>query len=134
MIGGAGNDTADYSSRTSGVVVLLDNINNDGTPGELDNVRSDVENVWGGKGGDRIIGSSLANYLKGNGGNDSLFGGDGNDTLDGGSGADSLAGQAGNDRLLARDGVIDIVDGGAGTDSAQVDSNDKRTSIETLLA
>jgi len=134
MIGGAGNDTADYSGRTSGVVVLLDNINNDGASGELDNVRNDVENVWGGSGGDRMIGSSAANFFKGNGGNDSLFGGDGNDTLDGGGGADSLVGQAGNDRLQARDGVIDVVDGGAGSDSAQVDKTDKRTSIETLLA
>jgi Ca2+-binding RTX toxin-like protein len=134
MIGGAGNDTADYSSRTAQVVVLLDNINNDGQSGELDNVRNDIENVWGGSAADRIIGSSAANVLKGNGGNDTLLGGDGNDTLEGGGGADSLAGQAGNDRLLARDGVIDIVDGGAGSDSAQVDSTDKKTSVETLLA
>ncbi|HEV8290406.1 MAG TPA: calcium-binding protein [Tepidisphaeraceae bacterium] len=134
MIGGVGIDTADYSSRTRAVIVLLDNINNDGESAELDNVRNDVENIWGGKGADRIIGSSGANSLRGNGGNDSLFGGDGNDTLEGGGGADSLSGQAGNDRLLARDGVIDIVDGGAGTDSAQVDKTDKRTSIETLLA
>ena len=134
MIGGAGNDTADYSSRNNGVMVLLDNINNDGENGELDNVRNDIENVWGGKGADRIIGSSAANLLKGNGGNDTLFAGDGNDTLEGGAGIDSLLGQAGNDRILARDGAIDVVDGGAGSDSAQVDKNDKRTSIETLLA
>ncbi|HEV8607253.1 MAG TPA: calcium-binding protein [Tepidisphaeraceae bacterium] len=134
LLGGAGEDPADYSGRNVGVVVLLDNINNDGQGGELDNVRTDVENVWGGSAGDRITGSSAANSFKGNGGNDTLFGGDGNDTLDGGGGADQLSGQGGNDRLLARDGVIDIVDGGAGSDSAQVDGNDKRTSIETLLA
>jgi Ca2+-binding RTX toxin-like protein len=134
LMGGAGSDTADYSGRSAGVIVLLDNINNDGQSGELDNVRSDVENVWGGSGADRITGSSGANSFKGNGGNDTLFGGDGNDTLDGGAGADQLVGQAGNDRFYARDGVIDIVDGGSGTDSAQVDKTDKRTSIETLLA
>jgi len=134
MLGGAGNDTADYSGRTTGVVVLLDNINNDGASGELDNVRNDIENVWGGNAADRIIGSSAANFIKGNGGNDTIFAGDGNDTLDGGGGADSLLGQAGNDRIQARDGVIDVVDGGAGSDSAQVDKTDKRTSIETLLA
>jgi Ca2+-binding RTX toxin-like protein len=134
LLGGAGIDTADYSGRNVGVVVLLDNINNDGQGGELDNVRTDVENVWGGSAGDRIIGSSGANFLKGNGGNDSLSGGDGADTLDGGGGADQLSGQGGNDRLLARDGVIDQVDGGIGTDSAQVDKGDKRVSIETVLA
>jgi Ca2+-binding RTX toxin-like protein len=134
LIGGAGADTADYSGRTTAVTVLLDNINNDGANGELDNVRNDVENVWGGNAADRIVGTAAANSFKGNGGNDTLSGGDGNDTLNGGGGADQLFGQGGADRLEARDGVIDIVDGGQGSDSAQVDGNDKRTSIETVLA
>jgi Ca2+-binding RTX toxin-like protein len=134
MSGGSGVDTGDYSSRSAAVFVLLDNINNDGQSGELDNLRADVENVWGGNGADRLTGSSIANNLRGGGGNDTLSGGAGNDTLNGGGGADSLLGQDGNDRLEARDGVIDVLNGGTGTDSAQFDSTDKRTSIETVLA
>jgi Ca2+-binding RTX toxin-like protein len=58
------------------------------------------------------------------------MGGAGSDTVRGGSGRDSIAGGAGNDRLDALDGHSDVVDGGAGTDSARVDRGDVTTAVE----
>ncbi len=44
--GGGGSDTADYRGHTNlPVLVTRDDVANDGGPGELDNVRSDVEQV-----------------------------------------------------------------------------------------
>jgi Ca2+-binding RTX toxin-like protein len=110
----------------------------------LNNVEANdygITNVNGGVGADRLIGT-LAN--------DNLYGGVGADFLDGGRGQDVLSGGAGNDRLVSkkdhsnqdtvsgdagndvidtrdtavRGGVKDIVDCGAGRDSATVDKKD----------
>jgi Ca2+-binding RTX toxin-like protein len=147
--GGAGTDTADYSTRAESLAIDLDNVADDGAAGEGDNVQDTVENVWGGYGDDLIIGSALANELKGNYGNDRLYGrggrdniyggagddriygesgddrcygGDGRDYLHGGSGSDYLFGEAGKDTLYAKDGVWDSVDGGLDSDVATVDA------------
>ncbi|WP_300158249.1 S8 family serine peptidase [Solidesulfovibrio sp.] len=47
---------------------------------------STVENVYGGDGGDLLVGNAADNYLSGGRGNDVLYGGGGNDTIDGGPG------------------------------------------------
>ena len=70
----------------------------------------------------------LGSYLQGLGGNDSILGNSGNDKLDGGTGDDELDGGAGADHLLGGDGndylrdgdagAGDILDGGAGNDTA----------------
>ena len=67
----------------------------------------------GGPGNDSLTGAEEA---------DSFFGGTGNDTLTGGPGSDVLDGQDGDDQLRARDGQGDLVRGGAGTDSAEIDA------------
>lgn len=76
-------------------------------------------------------------------GNDTLIGGDeidtflgagGNDTINGGTGSDLLDGQEGNDTLLARDAFTDLVRGGAGDDSAQVDTQDAVNAVEKIDA
>ena len=135
MLGGAGRDTASYSTRTRAVTVTLDDVANDGEVGELDSVRSDVENVVGGSGSDRIVGSGAANTFQGNAGADTLDGRGGGDLLDGGVGNDVLLGGAGGDRLQGAEGLdrlwgsdgndrldggfgADLMDGGAGTDTA----------------
>jgi Ca2+-binding RTX toxin-like protein len=59
---------------------------------------------------------------------------DGNDTLTGGAGIDTLNGEQGSDTLFARDGVRDLLNGGPGTDKAQVDALDRRDDVEQLLA
>jgi Ca2+-binding RTX toxin-like protein len=123
LFGDAGIDTADYSHRRLGLKLSLDNIANDGSAGEGDNIHADIENILGGNGVDSIVGNPFNNSLVGNGGNDTIFGGDGNDTLVGGPGNDQLYGQGGNDRLLALDGQKDTLDGGAGVDVAQRDNS-----------
>ena len=95
--GGAGLDTANYSFRTAGVVVRVDALANDGEPGEGDQVRTDIETIYGGAGADLLIGGAAANLLVGLAGDDTLQGMGGNDTLDGGLGADDLSGGAGVD-------------------------------------
>lgn len=89
--GGAGVDIASYATRGSSLVITLDNRRNDGPRGERDDVRTDVENVYGGTRADRITGSSARNELRG---------GAGNDVLVGGSGVDRTRGDAGTDRCV----------------------------------
>ena len=110
-----GVDTITYASRTASVIVKLDANANDGQVGELDKILTDVENVIGGTGKDTITGSKFANVITG------------------GLGADKLLGGSGNDKFFARDGVKDTLDGGTGTDSAQTDKSDVRTSIEKTI-
>ena len=87
--GGAGRDTADYTLRTTPVVVTLDGIENDGAPGELDLVIG-IEAVLGGRAGDVIDGDDGPNAIFGGPGNDSLNGGGGTDEIDGGDGQDGV--------------------------------------------
>jgi Ca2+-binding RTX toxin-like protein len=111
MSGGRGNDTADYSLDTTSLIVTLDdNLANDGTSGELDNARSDIENVICGSGSDRIVGNTSANFLSGGPGNDSLRGGGGTDKLVGGAGKDTLLGNASTDLFVMGDAVKDQFD------------------------
>ena len=91
--GGPGADVIEGGSRQrpsasttttpAPVNVSLDDVANDGNAAtsENDNVRSDVEDVWGGAGDDQ---------LTGNGGPNKLFGDAGNDHLDGLGGDDEL--------------------------------------------
>lgn len=72
--------------------------------------------LYGGGGGDTLMGSRQADYLNGGSGNDKLYGDEGNDilcggadqdTLDGGIGADTLCGDAGDDVLGGAIGTPD---------------------------
>ena len=116
LSGLGGIDTATYAIRTAGVTVDLDNVSDDGNSidgpaGARDNVKSDIENLIGGKAADTLTGSGAANRLTG------------------GPGADSLFGLASNDILFANDGAADTkVDCDGGTaDSAHVDAQDPPT-------
>ena len=123
LSGGDGFDHADTVNADvpSGVTVTLDDVANDGTAGEGDNVRSDVEDLTGTAHADVLIGSDRSNILTGLGGNDSL---------DGRGGADQLVGGDADDSVAARDGVGDRIDCGAGTDSLTADSIDESTGCE----
>ena len=112
-LGGSGVDIVTYAARTGAVRADLDNVADDGATGEGDNVRSDVEHLYGGAGSDVLTGSSAANRI---------VGGAGNDTITGSTGADYLDGGIGNDTLHAKDGVRDSVVGGSGTDRARRDT------------
>jgi Ca2+-binding RTX toxin-like protein len=160
MQGGGGRDTADYSSRTRDLIINQSDQDtaNDGEADEFDLVAVDIEQVRGGSGNDRFIGSGADNaYFGGSGndvlsgfgdsdalfgeaGNDLLVGGANNDFLFGGSGDDSLygqsandvlEGQSGDDFLSANDNHRDTVNGGSDTDRAHVDGLDVVTGVET---
>lgn len=157
MSGGSGIDTVDYGGRTVGVnVTLAAGGEDDGEPGEADEVGTGVENVLGGSGDDVIVGSSGRNRLEGGAGNDeilgganadSLFGDAGDDFLQGDAGANDMHGGEGNDVIVGSaqgterffgdagddeitgntDGRPEIVNCGDGTDTAE--SNDEDTFI-----
>jgi hypothetical protein len=110
-----GGDAADYSERSAAVFVALDTRAADGELGEGDYVTPDVEDVYGGSGGDALYGSAAGNLIDG---------GAGDDTIDAGAGSDALVGGAGADTLRARDGEADYVDCGPGPDVAVVDAVD----------
>jgi Ca2+-binding RTX toxin-like protein len=141
LLGGDGIDVVSYASRTKPVIVGIGiGRSNDGERNEKDDIGVDVEGVVGGRGNDRIVGSALANVLRGGSGNDvvdggagndRLFGGPGNDRLTGRAGNDQLRGEAGSDQLDARDAsprdrrFRELVDGGAGRDAVFADSADR---------
>jgi uncharacterized delta-60 repeat protein len=136
LSGGDGIDTADYHTRTAGVFLSLDNAANDGENGgrEGDNLIANLEVILGGSGNDSIVGAAGAETVFGGAGDDTIRGGDGNDYLSGGAGRDMLFGDGGNDQFVGRDGLADVLDGGAGFDRASLDAIDQRSGIEGLLA
>lgn len=149
LSGGGGADTVSYAARSAAVRVSLDDVANDGATAEYDDVRTDVETVVGGNGGDRITGSANADvllggggadYVDGLGGNDVVDGGIGDDRVFGGVGHDRVVGGAGVDRLAGGDGddVLDLVDGAGGdvgdggnhTDTCTTDGGDTVSACE----
>jgi Ca2+-binding RTX toxin-like protein len=119
FLGGPGaSDLIDYSDRTAGVVVSLnDETATDGAPGEHDDIRADVERVSGGAGNDKLTGSNLSavqNTLIGHAGNDTLLGLAGADRLFGDT-ADGTNTEVGTDQLDGG-GDHDTLDGGFGAD------------------
>jgi Ca2+-binding RTX toxin-like protein len=116
FVGGPGTDTADYALRSTAVSVNLDNVANDGRPGEADNIKDDVERVTGGSAGDTFTGNGNANRFFGNGGNDTAQGQGGLDILEGGTGNDTLGGNDGND-ILSGGPDVDVLNGGAANDT-----------------
>lgn len=135
IYGGPDTDTVDYSSRTTGVFVFIDDLANDGASLEDDNVHTDVENLVGGSGNDYLIGSKYNNYLRGNGGNDTLIGMDGNDSLDGGSGADNLSGGLGNDTATysSRTSGVNVTLDGVSNDGQANERDNVQPDIETIV-
>lgn len=80
------------------------------------------DRLFGNAAGDRMTGGAGRDRLSGGDGNDRMFGKGNGDTLNGGKGRDVLSGGAGNDRIQAKDGRVDRVDGGKGTDTARIDA------------
>jgi Ca2+-binding RTX toxin-like protein len=119
---GAENRSSVHSFKSSGPTVLVDVTDveelieallagNDTITGT-----SSVANfLYGGAGNDTIKGNKGDDQLYGGSGDDKLDGGAGDDYLEGGGGNDTLKGGAGNDELFGDDGD-DILDGGAGHD------------------
>jgi Ca2+-binding RTX toxin-like protein len=128
MFGGADTDTVDYSDRTTALWLSLDDVANDGGAGSHDNIHSDIENINGGQSDDTIIGSSVANVLRGNGGSDHISGLAGADAIYGGAGPDVLEGNDGNDTIVDVGGSqSDTIVGGDGLDTIWCDAESTET-------
>jgi Ca2+-binding RTX toxin-like protein len=122
--GGAGTDTVDYEQALDPIQVSLDDVANDGRPGESDDVRPDVENVTGSHFGSTLAGSPAANVL---------IGGDRADRIAGGADRDRLDGRGGDDTIDALDGGAgDRVECGAGEDAAFIDAGDVVSACERV--
>ncbi|MFB2552316.1 beta strand repeat-containing protein [Ensifer soli] len=110
--GGAGIDTADYSEKTTSIVVALNGAVQVAVTvnGAAEDLIVNFENVIGGSAADTLTGDSLVNVLTGQGGND---------ILDGKGGADTMNGGLGNDSYFVDD-AGDVVIDGAGLGTADV--------------
>ena len=118
--GGTGTDTADYSERQASVSVCLDGSADDGSSGEQDSIKTDVENLIGGKANDALNGSTGPNYIQGGTGDDTIHGMDGSDTLDGENGDDQLYandGSYGGAALLIGNADDDTIYGSSSADT-----------------
>jgi hypothetical protein len=138
-IDGQGNDgsSGEGDNVGSDIEAIAGTVHNDVFAGS-----EGPENFEGGGGDDEIHGAGGNDDLYGGSGDDRVFGDAGNDKVQGASGADSVTGGPGLDQiygdiascsvfctfdadtLFARDGERDVVDCGAGADTAQVDQLD----------
>jgi Ca2+-binding RTX toxin-like protein len=147
VTGGSGNDKITGSSAN--------NILHGGKGNDSLNGVGGADALFGDDGNDVLDGGTGNDYLQGWTGNDALFGRDGNDKLDAGDGNDYLEGNAGNDTLTggggrdkmygndgndllyAKDGKVDTLNGGNGTDTAQRDNSsttkDSVLNIESFI-
>ncbi len=107
--GGVGVDTVWYAAPSAVNVSLAAGTASGGAGND---VISAAERIYGGRWDD---------ILTGDDGNNLIIGDDGADTITGRGGRDGLYGQLGDDTLLARDGQGDSLDGGQGSDRAEVD-------------
>jgi serralysin len=133
LLGGPGTDRVTYQGYKKPVAVSLDGLANDGIAGERDNVGTDVEDIEGGDGNDRLAGNAGANVIDGFGGDDVILGGGGNDELLGSYGRNKLYGEAGNDALYTSSSSgKNTVDGGANQDKCYVLDSDTVVNCEEL--
>jgi hypothetical protein len=87
----------DYSAWTTGVTVNLTAGIATGLSGNISN----IQNVLGGAGGDKLIGGPSGGVLVGGAGSDTLQGGAGRSILIGGNGNDQITGGPGDDIVIA---------------------------------
>ena len=115
IAGGPGVDLVSYRAREDALSFTVDDLANDGAPGEGDLIGRDVEAIQAGAGADTMTGDGGANTLMGGYGPDTSDGGAGDDVLSGGPQDDRVFGGAGADSLQGGHGD-DVLDGGPGGD------------------
>jgi Ca2+-binding RTX toxin-like protein len=107
--------------------ITLDDVANDGETGELDNVHSDIEYVFGSDAADTISGTANADYLVGNGGADTIDGLGGDDDVfadDATGGENTPPGDTCDDDVLnGGDGADRLTLGGATTANGGADND-----------
>lgn len=134
VFGGSGNDKlfgddgADKVIGEDGDDYLSGGAQKDSMFGGLGNDR-----LNGNGGNDRLYGEAGLDRLYGYDGNDWLEGNSSNDRLEGGAGLDTMLGQKGDDHFFAKDGEIDQLFGGDGTDDVRVDAGDVVATIEVTV-
>lgn len=138
FLGGEGFDTVDYSQADRFVTVTLDDLDNDGRPGDRDNISATVEQVIGSGFPDQLTGGALSNVLDGALGSDVMTALAGNDRFAEGSranGADVLLGGAGIDTAdySGRTADLRIALNGV-ADDGQVGELDKIREVETVVS
>ncbi len=137
--GGADTDVMSYAGRSATVVASLDGVALDGEDGELDNVKTDVEDLIGGGGADTLTGGAGDNVLTGGAGADILNGLAGNDTFDEGaatSGGDTFNGGLGVDTVdySARVAALTVTMGdNTANDGLSGELDDVRDDVEDLI-
>ncbi len=104
--GGNGIDTLNTSSYDGAYTIDLAT----GTT-EYGEIITNFENLISGNGNDTVTGTTDANNIQTNDGDDIINAGDGGDIVDGGGGNDFLNGESGNDVLIGGAGN-DVIDGG----------------------
>lgn len=117
-----------------GGVALADTI--DGTTGPDDLVGTDqADTIHGGGGIDYVSGLAASDLLYGGAGNDTVVGREGNDHIYGNPGSDTLFGNLGKDTISSfGDRAEDVVNCGAGDDTAYVDEIDRvNNNCETVF-
>lgn len=127
--GGAGTDTVSYADAQGYISLNLELGRGVGDPEYYPDRAQDtyvsIENVYGSAFDDSMVGSEVANVLRGGGGNDFLSGEVGDDTLAGGTGRDRLYGGDGDDMLDGGAGG-DKMWGGTGNDTYVIDHIEDR--------
>jgi Ca2+-binding RTX toxin-like protein len=134
--GGTGTDRADYTRSSAGITANLISgaVSNGDTLISIENIygsRYDdillgsnaANTLYGGAGFDQLVGGGGNDRLEGQAGNDLMFGGDGNDIMGGGDGLDTLFGDAGNDTIYGGNDN-DYIEGRAGNDVLWGDAGD----------
>ena len=116
--GGEGTDWADYASAGSGGVGVQVNLTTGSATGDGNDTLSGIENASGSSFADSLRGDAGNNVLNGRGGNDAIQGLAGDDTINGGPGADELGGGSGADSLAGGTGA-DALRGNADDDTLQ---------------
>lgn len=102
--------------------------------GARDNMRGNLgsDTMYGGLGNDTMTGLYGKETMDGEDGRDTLRGNYGADNLTGGPGNDTIDGGPGNDTIDARDGELDSISCGTGTDEVTVDQEDLDAETSTI--
>jgi Ca2+-binding RTX toxin-like protein len=141
IIGGDGWDVVSYDDASGAVDINLANgqawlaaVAPDGAR-EIDTLIG-IEDVYGSRYNDWIVGDANDNYLIGNNGDDALAGSAGNDTLDGGDGNDyfSLTDEIQNQVIYGGDGVDTIHFTGGTLGQAGISIDLDSDEVQTIAA
>lgn len=138
FVGGGESDLVRYDDRNLAVFVSVGVGADDGPMHERDDVRSDIERVWGGPGDDRISNAgTMAVQFRGLNGHDQLTGGPAADRLEGGNGNEILRGKGGADEVLCgrgSDGYDDDSSDIVGSDCEYVNPNRPPWAVDDRLS